>query len=307
MLESIAPFGERRPYGLLLFLALMLLEYVWLRHRGRQVYDLRESAASSAIAAGNLLLRPLTALLVLPLLDFAASHRAWDLPVTGAGSFLLLFVAVDFAYYWFHRASHSVRWLWATHSVHHSTTRFNLSAAYRLGWTDLLSGSWLFILALVWLGTPPLATAAAFALNLLFQFFLHTEAVGRLGWLEYLFNTPSHHRVHHACDAHLLDRNFGGVFIVWDRCFGTCAEAAAGEPLHYGLSDGAPRYNPLSIAFAEWRRLGRDMWQARGPLAALRVALSRPGQATPTGSITATQQLKRRTERVASARSQRAR
>lgn len=277
MFEALGMPGQRRPYLLLLFALLMALECLWLRWRGRAGYDWRESAVSTAIAAGNALLRPLTAqLVVLPLLGQAHAHRAFAWRFDGPGDFVLLLLLADLAYYGFHRASHAVRWLWATHSVHHSTRHFNLSAAYRLGWTDLFSGGWLLLLPLVWLGVPPLAAVAAFALNLLFQFFLHTEAVGRLGWLEYVFNTPAHHRLHHASNDGLRDRNFGGVLIVWDRLFGTYAEAPAGTTLRYGGLDPAARHDVLGVVFGEWQRLWRDLRNTRGLRRRLRLAFGRP-------------------------------
>lgn len=277
--------NARPPLLLPLLLTLIAIEFLWLRYRrGAQrgaAYSLGETAASTAIALGNALIRPWSALALAPLFRYAELHRAADWPLHGVSGFMLLFFVVDAAYYFFHRASHSVRWLWATHSVHHSTQHFNLSAAYRLGWTELLAGAWMFLLPLVWLGAPLLPAIAAFALNLVFQFFLHTEAVGRLGWLERVFNTPAHHRVHHACNAPLLDRNFGGVLIVWDRLFGSYADQAGDEPLRYGIAGLPARHNPLAIAFGEWRRLFTDMGRAGGPIAALRVAVSRPGSPPP--------------------------
>ena len=270
---------QLRPGGLLLFFMLFaLLEMRWLHRRAEagRGYDWRESGASTAIALGNALIRPFTAALLLPLFDFVHEHRLFDWKLDAA-RFALLLVAVDFVYYGFHRANHRVRWLWATHSVHHSTTRFNLSAAYRLGWTDLLAGAWLFVLGFVWLGVPPAAATGAFVLNLAFQFFLHTEAVGRLGPLEWIFNTPTHHRVHHACNESLLDKNFGGVLIVWDRLFGTYATTPEHEALRFGLGHTSVIHNPLRIAFGEWRRLLADMRKAGSLRRAVRQALAPPG------------------------------
>ncbi|MDP3294348.1 MAG: sterol desaturase family protein [Nevskia sp.] len=257
MLIQGAAQAQQRPLLLGLLVMLVLLEW---RLRPA-AYDWRESAASTAVALGNLLIRPLTAALLVPLFAWASTHALFELPIRSPAAFVGLLLLVDLVYYGYHRASHRLHWLWATHSVHHSSTRFNLSAAYRLGWTDLLSGTWLWLLALVALGFPAPAVLGAFGMNLLYQFFIHTEAVGRLGWLEAVFNTPAHHRVHHASNAALRDRNFGGVLIVWDRLFGSFATAPADEPLRYGLA-GIPRSdNPLQIVFGEWLRLivaGRD-------------------------------------------------
>jgi sterol desaturase/sphingolipid hydroxylase (fatty acid hydroxylase superfamily) len=203
-------------------------------------------------------------------------HRLFDIAVDGWRPLLGLFLGMEFLYYWFHRASHTVHWLWASHGVHHSSTRLNFSAAYRLGWTNALSGGWLLFAPLVWLGYPPVAVFGAFAANLAFQFLLHTETVGRLGPLERIFNTPSQHRVHHACNPGLLDRNFGGVLIVFDRLFGTQADEPRGEPLQYGLMGTAPSHNPLRIALGGWAALLRRLAGARGLGQALRIAFGRP-------------------------------
>lgn len=254
MLFQSAAQAQQRPLLLGLLVLLALLEW---RLRPA-AYDWRESAASTAVALGNVLIRPLTAALLAPLFAWVAARAPFELPVRTPLAFLGLLLLVDLVYYGYHRASHHLRWLWATHSVHHSSTHFNLSAAYRLGWTDLLSGTWLWLLALVALGFPAPAVLAAFGLNLMFQFFVHTEAVRSLGWLEWLINTPAHHRVHHASNEALRDRNFGGLLIVWDRLFGTFAQAPADEPLRYGLA-GVPRSdNPLRIVFGEWGRLLAD-------------------------------------------------
>ena len=270
MLEGMLEAGARRPGLAALMLALVLAELAWLVWRGRGGYDWRESAASGAIAAGNLLLRPLQALLLAPL--FAAVHqqRLFDLRIDGPGDFLLLVIAMDFIYYLFHRSSHALRWMWATHAVHHSSTQLNLSAAYRLGWTSLLSGGWLFLLLPVWLGLPPAAVAAAFALNLGYQFFLHSQAIGRLGMLERVFNTPQHHRVHHACNEGLADRNFGGILIIWDRLFGSFAACEPEQVLRYGVAGRAPSHNPFVIALREWRALFAEVRRAPGLSAKLK-------------------------------------
>ncbi|MEC9363346.1 MAG: sterol desaturase family protein [Pseudomonadota bacterium] len=273
MLESFAP-SERQSWALLILPGTLLAEYLWLRSRGNHTYDWRESLVSVVIAAGDRVIRAGTALLILPLYQLVYAHRLLDLTIDGPAAFAALIVAVDFAYYWTHRAMHGVRWMWATHAVHHSSKALNLSAAYRLGWTDLVSGTWAFLLPFVWLGVPPLAVLGAFALNLGYQFFLHTEAVGRLGPLEAVLNTPNHHRVHHAHNDGCVDRNFGGILIVWDRWFGTFAQAPSVGSLRYGLL-GSPRcLNPIAVVFGEWHRLTTELRQACNLWQALRIAFS---------------------------------
>lgn len=164
-----------------------------------------------------------------------------------------------------HRADHRVRWFWLNHSVHHSATQYNLSTAYRLGWTGKLTGAAVFFGPLVWLGFPVPYVVGALALNLLYQYWLHTELVPRLPRpVEFVFNTPSHHRVHHASNPEYLDCNYGGVLIVFDRLFGTCRDERPDVPIRYGLVDPVDSYNPVTIAFHAWVKLARDLRRARG-------------------------------------------
>lgn len=261
-------------------IALGLIAVEWLYTRlalhDADPYDLKETAASLAIFAVNQLIRPLTAGLTAVPLYFAWQYRLFDIPAT-ALSTAALFVLVDLAIYWHHRAAHRIRFLWATHAVHHSATRFNLSCAIRLGWTGVVSGVVLFYLPLAFLGFHPVTVVGALALNLLYQFVLHTEHVPPLGPIEWVMNTPTHHKVHHASNEACLDRNYGGVFIVWDRLFGTFARMPEGEPLRFGLvGEDGPSRNPLAIQFREWRRLGRDVIRTRGIMARIRELFRAP-------------------------------
>jgi sterol desaturase/sphingolipid hydroxylase (fatty acid hydroxylase superfamily) len=183
---------------------------------------------------------------------------------------------VEFAYYWFHRLSHRVRWLWASHAVHHTPEEMTFLSAIRLGWTNLLSGGWIIYLPLVLIGFDPRLILGLLALDLRYQFFLHTEAIGRLGPLEWILNTPSHHRVHHGRNASYLDKNFGGMVIVFDRLFGTFAAETDGEPIRYGLAHPMVSNNPVSLALGEWRRLFSDLSRAPTMAAAARIALRPP-------------------------------
>jgi sterol desaturase/sphingolipid hydroxylase (fatty acid hydroxylase superfamily) len=176
---------------------------------------------------------------------------------------VLLFLGQEFCYYWFHRCSHRVRWLWVSHAVHHSPNQLNLSAAYRFGWTGRLSGTAMFFVPLVWLGFPPPVVFATLSLNLLYQFWLHVDWIPKLGPLELVFNTPSHHRVHHAANAEYLDANYGGVLIIFDRLFGTLRLERDETPCRYGLVEPLRSNNPVWIAFHEWIALVRDLWAMR--------------------------------------------
>lgn len=257
----------------------MILEYMLSRlaHHDDETHDLAESATSLAVALGQNAVRAIEAGLVAIPFAFAYSHRLFDFSPATPLAIAALFAAVEFVYYWHHRASHRIRWMWATHSVHHSASRLNFTAAVRLGWTGGISGNFLFFVPLAWLGFHPFAILAMLGANLLYQFFIHTELVGRLGPLEWVLNTPCHHRVHHASNETCLDRNYGGVLIVFDRLFGTFAEAPHDEPLRYGLVGGVRILNPVRVALNEWFAIARDVRNANSTGAVLRTLFGPPG------------------------------
>ncbi len=250
-----------------------LVHTFWLR-RG---YDWRAFAASVADALGRRAVDALGLSLAAPLLAWAYAHRLQTLALSTPLAFLLLFVGQEFFYYWYHRCAHRVRWFWATHAVHHSPNELTLAAALRLGWTGQLTGTALFFTPLVWLGFPPNAVLASVALNLLYQFWLHAPWMPRLGPLEWVLNTPTHHKVHHASNTAYLDCNYGGVLIVFDRLFGTFVDERPDVPIRYGLTTPLRTHNPLRIALHEWGNLGRDLWGARSWRARLRTVFGPPG------------------------------
>jgi sterol desaturase/sphingolipid hydroxylase (fatty acid hydroxylase superfamily) len=168
-------------------------------------------------------------------------------------------------------------WFWANHSVHHSANELNLSAAYRIGVLGRLSGTAFFFVPLVWLGFPPKIVFQLLSINLLYQFWIHATWIPKLGWLEYVFNTPSAHRVHHAANLHYLDANYGGVLIVFDRLFGTYTAERDDLPCRYGLVKPMTSYNPLRIEFTQWALLIRDVVTAKSVRAALGYLVMPPG------------------------------
>lgn len=258
----------------LIFIAVELI-YLRLAHNAHD-HDPKETAASVGVAIGDIAMRLLTgAIAAVPFL-YCYQHRMFDIPMTNAWSWIALFIGVEFFYYWFHRASHRVRWLWATHAVHHSATHFNLSAAIRLGWTGTISGAFVFFLPLALIGFHPFAIGLIIGLGLIYQFFLHTALPVQLGPLEWLLNTPAHHRVHHASNENCLDKNYGSVLIVFDRLFGTFAAAPEGEELSFGVKGRPASNNPLSIALSEWLHLWRDAKKAPRLIDKLRVVIGAP-------------------------------
>ena len=169
---------------------------------------------------------------------------------------LLVLLAQDFFYYWSHRGHHVIRILWACHVVHHSSRNFNLSTALRQPWTSLTS--WPFYLPMIALGVHPAVLAFCSSANLVYQFWIHTERIGTLpAPVEFVLNTPSHHRVHHASQGSYLDRNFGGILIVWDRLFGSFTPET--ERPVYGLTKNISTYNPLRVATHEYAAIARDL------------------------------------------------
>lgn len=180
--------------------------------------------------------------------------KLFDIEMNWA-TFILLMVAQDFCYYWFHRASHRVRWLWAAHVVHHSSENMNFSTAFRQSLMYPIAGMWLFWLPLVILGFDPNYVVFAVLLNLGLQFFVHTQAIKSIGPLEYIFNSPAHHRVHHGKNPQYIDKNYAGVLIIWDKLFGSFEPEV--ETVQYGVTKPVNSFNPLTVTFAEWR----DMWR----------------------------------------------
>ncbi len=242
----------------------------------RQPYDWRAYACTLGDLALRRLVDVLGLSLAAPLLGWAHQHRIATLALDASWQWALLFLADELAYYAYHRATHRVRWLWASHAVHHSPNELTLATALRLGWTGKLAGHAAFFAPLLWLGFSPLAVAGTLAANLLYQFWLHTTWIPRLGPLEWVLNTPSHHRVHHASNPEYLDCNYGGVLIVFDRLFGTFVAERPDLPPRCGLVTPLTTYNPLRIAMHEWARLASDLRRARSVPAALRVVFGPP-------------------------------
>jgi sterol desaturase/sphingolipid hydroxylase (fatty acid hydroxylase superfamily) len=239
-------------------------------------HDAKETAASLGVAIGDIASRLISGGIIAIPFYFVYQHRLFDIPLDKAWSWGALFLGVEFFYYWFHRASHRIRWFWATHAVHHSATHFNLSAAVRLGWTGLISGIFIFYLPLALIGFNPAAIALMLAAGLVYQFFLHTAFPVHLGLLEWVLNTPAHHRVHHACNDSCLDKNYGSVLIIFDRLFGTFAAAPANEAMRFGLKGRMPSINPVRIALDEWAYLWREMRMAHGWLERAKILFGAP-------------------------------
>jgi len=246
-------------YAIPAFIALMAVEALLLARTARRGYEARDTAASLAMGVGSLVVGIVAKAMHLALLTLVARLAPVEIAPSWA-SWIALLLLGDLAYYWFHRLSHEVRFLWAAHVNHHSSERYNLSTALRQSWTTGFT-SMLFYWPLALLGFPPAMILAGIAINTVYQFWIHTELIDRVGPLEAVLNTASHHRVHHGTNPRYLDRNHGGMLIVWDRLFGTFEPE--GEAVRFGLTHNIDTFNPLRIAFHEWQALAADVRSAR--------------------------------------------
>ena len=256
------------------FILLMLLEAVAGAFLQREIYAVKDTAASITMGLGSVAVELLAKILQFSILStlhrFAIFHIGFQW-----WAWALLFFGDEFSYYWFHRISHECRLFWASHVVHHSSERYNLSTALRQTWT----GSFMSFIFWLWLpivGFAPIMIMTMKAISLLYQFWIHTELVRSLGPLEAVLNTPSHHRVHHGSNPRYIDRNHGGTLIIWDKLFGTFEPENPADPVRFGLTRNIQTYNPVRIAFHEWAEMFRDVWHAPGWRNKLRYVFGSP-------------------------------
>lgn len=257
---------ERLPdivdYAVPMFIALIVIEMLWARRRAPEKYEPRDTLTSLAFGLGSTVSGALTGAIVFGFAVWLYGHRLFTVPWTWWG-WIACFVLDDLAYYWAHRTGHRVRWFWASHVNHHSSQHYNLSTALRQTWTGFIALSFIFRIPLAFAGFHPAMILFCGGINLIYQFWIHTEAIGRFPrWFEYVMNTPSHHRVHHATNPRYLDRNYAGTFILWDRLFGTFAPEVDEEPIRYGIVKQLGTFNLLYSVFHEWIGIARDVWRA---------------------------------------------
>ena len=264
---------------------------MWVLHRREDLtgFTWKDSAASVSMGLGNVAVMFAGKAIALAVFTALYSVRFVEWDAAFWGTWVVLFFADDFCYYWFHRLSHSIRFFWAAHVNHHSSTHYNLSTALRQSWTGPLI-TWVFWIPLPLLGFHPAWVLLFQSTNLLYQYWIHTEVVGRLGVLEWVFNSPSHHRVHHGSNPLYLDRNHGGILIIWDRIFGTFEEEV--EAAEYGLTRNIQTHNPIEIAFHEWRSLWADVRGAASLRDAIGYLVHPPGW-KPGGLGTTSEDLRR--------------
>ena len=244
------------------FVLLVLAEMLWAWKRRPEAYEARDTLTSLAFGLGSTVAGVLLGGFALLVFLAVYEYRLFDIGWVW-WAWPVCFVLDDLAYYWIHRAGHRVRWFWASHVNHHSSQHYNLSTALRQTWTGAFTLGFAFKLPLVLLGFHPVMIAVVGGFNLIYQFWIHTEAIQRMPrWFEAVMNTPSHHRVHHATNPRYLDRNYAGVFIVWDKIFGTFEPEHDGERIRYGIVRQLGSFNLLHSVFHEWIGMVQDIWRA---------------------------------------------
>ena len=244
------------------FISTLIGEYVWQRRRRPSAFAGKDTATSLTLGIGSMFAGVASGALVLAMAVWAYQHRIFDLGFAW-WVWAACLILDDLAYYVFHRTAHRVRWFWASHVIHHSSTHYNLSTALRQTWTGFFSLTFLFRMPLFFIGFPVEMVVFIGGVNLIYQFWIHTEMVDTMPrWFEYIFNTPSHHRVHHGRNPRYLDANYAGIFMVWDRLFGSFVAERADDPVDYGLVTPLGSFNPFWAAVHEWVGIARDIGTA---------------------------------------------
>ena len=244
------------------FVLLVLIEMLVVWRGDRTRYQPGDTLTSLAMGLGSTVAGVLGSGAIAGVAAFLYAHRLFDIPFAW-WAWPLCFVLDDLNYYAFHRSAHRVRWFWASHVNHHSSQHYNLSTALRQTWTGFFAGSFLFRIWPILIGFHPVMLLFCGGLNLIYQFWIHTEVVDRCPrWFEAVMNTPSHHRVHHATNPRYLDRNYAGVFIVWDKIFGSFTPELQSETCRYGIVKNLGTFNLLWGVFHEWVGIARDLWTA---------------------------------------------
>jgi alkylglycerol monooxygenase len=244
------------------FILAMLVEFLYGKLVKRQTYRLADTVNSLQLGTLSRLVDVLrlgfSAVVFGALVRWLGIHQ-WSMD--SAWQWVAAFVAYDFCYYWKHRFGHEWRIMWASHIAHHQSEEFNLSTALRQTGTDYIG--FVFYIPLYLAGVPAAAVVTVGSLNLIYQFWVHTEHIRRLGPLEWIFVTPSNHRVHHARNPEYIDRNYGGVFILWDRLFGTFQDERVDVPCVYGITTGLKSWNPLWANVHFWYDTAKLAWRTR--------------------------------------------
>ena len=273
---QIPDFPNLIHYAIPVFVATVIIEVILTVKVKMEAYPYKDALTSIAMGLGNVAIGLFTKGIVLTIFYFFyTSAHIFTIPFTWWAWILLLF-AEDFTYYWNHRIGHTSRLFWASHVVHHSSQKYNLSTALRQTWSGSFY-TFIWWIPLVIIGFHPVMILVQMSISLLYQYWIHTEMISKLPkWFEAVFNTPSHHRVHHATNPQYLDRNHAGIFIIWDKLFGTF-EPEVEKPI-YGLVKNIDTYNPIKVAYLEWYYLFKDVFTSSTSLGnRLKYFLKPPG------------------------------
>lgn len=263
------------PLAILIVLAFIVIEIWHSKKEHKELYDAKDSARSFLMGFYWLMSNFISNAIL-----FGALQAAWKFRIFDLGNiwpvWILTIVLSDFSAYWYHRLSHEVNWFWATHLVHHSSKKMNISTTFRLPVLSQLTGQFLFWMWMPALGMDPFLTFLGFKLCYIYQIWLHTEAINKLPrMIEYVFNTPSHHRVHHGTNPEYLDKNHGAILIIWDRMFKTfCEETVKPE---YGLTTEPESTSPFLINFIEYKTLFKKAIHAGSVRQAINYFIMPPG------------------------------
>ena len=250
-------------YAIPFFILTIIIEVIITVKVKLEGYEFKDAATSITMGLGNVAIGLFTKGVVFAIFTLLYNYRVFTIPFIWWSWIILLF-AEDFVYYWNHRIAHESRLFWASHVVHHSSTKYNLSTALRQTWSGSFY-TFIFWTPLALIGFHPLMILTQMSISLLYQYWIHTELIKKLPkWFEAVFNTPSHHRVHHATNPQYLDRNHAGIFIIWDRLFGTF-EPEVEKPV-YGLVTNINTHNPIKIAYIEWYNLLKDVFTSKTSL-----------------------------------------
>ncbi len=244
------------------FIAMILIEMIWARARRPHAYEPRDTLTSMLFGLGSTVAGVAAASTISWIAYQVYGFRIVTLSFAW-WAWIACFILDDLLYYAFHRSAHRVRWFWASHINHHSSQHYNLSTALRQTWTGFFAISFIFRLPLLLIGFHPVMVLFCGGLNLIYQFWIHTETIGKMPrWFEAVMNTPSHHRVHHATNPRYLDANYAGVFIIWDRIFGSFVPEDDRDAIQYGLVKQLGSFNLIYSVFHEWIGIARDLWSA---------------------------------------------
>lgn len=239
-------------YASFAFAALIALEALFDRWQQAKAYEKKDAWTNIFLGLGSQAWAFVFGFFHIIIYNFLYTISPLKMPTNVWWAWVLVLLLDDFLYYWFHRASHEIRFFWNFHVVHHSSEHYNLSVAVRQSWFSGLA-HWIFYAPMALLGFPPWMMIAAHGLNLIYQFWIHTPFVKSLGVLEYVLNTPAHHRVHHAVNEKYLDKNYGGIFIIWDRMFGSFVPET--EKPRYGIIKPLRSFNPLWANLHGWKEM----------------------------------------------------